>query len=34
MRCVGHMAYIEEERNAYKVVVGNLEGKRTLGIST
>lgn len=27
MRYVGHMACIEEERNAYKVVVGNLEEK-------
>jgi hypothetical protein len=25
IRCVGHMAQVEKERNAYKVVLGNLK---------
>jgi hypothetical protein len=32
MRYVGHVACMEENRNAYKVVVGKPEGKRPLGI--
>jgi hypothetical protein len=31
MRWAGHVAYMEEEkRNAYRVLVGKLEGKRPL----
>jgi hypothetical protein len=32
MRYAGHVACMGEKRNAYKVVVGKLEGKRPLGI--
>jgi hypothetical protein len=32
MRCAGHVALIEERRNAYKILVGKPEGMRTLGI--
>jgi hypothetical protein len=28
----GHVAYMEEKRNAYKVLVGKPEGNRPLGI--
>jgi hypothetical protein len=31
MRWVGHMARMGEKRNAYRLVVGNPEGKRPLG---
>jgi hypothetical protein len=31
MRWVGHVAHIAEMTNAYKTVIGNPEGKRTLG---
>jgi hypothetical protein len=29
MRWVGHVAYMGEMRNVYKISVGELEGKRT-----
>jgi hypothetical protein len=32
MRWVGHVAYMGEGRKKYRVLVGKLEGKRTLGI--
>jgi hypothetical protein len=31
MRWVGHIAYMEEIRNAYEVLVGKAERKRLLG---
>jgi hypothetical protein len=31
MRWSGHAARIEEKRNAYRILVGKPEGKRTLG---
>jgi len=31
MRWVGHVAYMGEKRNAYRVLVGKREGKRPLG---
>jgi hypothetical protein len=31
MRSAGHVARMEEMRNAYNVLVGKLEGKRPLG---
>jgi hypothetical protein len=31
MRWVGHVARTGEKRNAYRILVGNPEGKRTLG---
>jgi len=31
MRLAGHMACVWEKRNAYRVLVGKLEGKRPLG---
>jgi hypothetical protein len=31
MRWVGHVALMEEKRNAYKLLVGQPEGKRPLG---
>jgi hypothetical protein len=31
MRWAGHVARMEEKRNAYKVLVGMPEGKRPLG---
>jgi hypothetical protein len=31
MRCVGHVARMEEERGVHKVLVGKPEGKRPLG---
>jgi hypothetical protein len=31
MRCVGHRAQMKEKRNAYRLLVGRSEGKRTLG---
>jgi len=31
MRCAGHVACMGEERGLYMVLVGKLEGKRTLG---
>jgi hypothetical protein len=31
MRWAGHVARMEEERNAYRVLMGNPEGKRPLG---
>jgi hypothetical protein len=31
MRCVGHVARIGEKRNAYRILVGMPEGKRSLG---
>jgi hypothetical protein len=32
MRRAGHVARIEEKRNAYRILVGKPEGKRPLGI--
>jgi hypothetical protein len=31
IRCVGHTACMGEIRNTYKLLVGNAEGKRSLG---
>jgi hypothetical protein len=31
MRWAGHVARIEEKRNAYRILVGKPEGKRPLG---
>jgi hypothetical protein len=31
MRWAGHVARMREERNAYRILVGKLEGKRPLG---
>jgi hypothetical protein len=31
MRWVGHVAYMGEVRNVYKILVGKTEGKRQLG---
>jgi len=31
MRCVGHVARMEEERGVYRVLIGSPEGKRLLG---
>jgi hypothetical protein len=31
MRWAGHVAYIRELRNSYRIFVGKLEGKRPLG---
>jgi hypothetical protein len=31
MRWAGHVARMGEKRNAYRVLMGNLEGKRPLG---
>jgi hypothetical protein len=31
MRCTGHVAGIEEKRNAYRILVGTPEGIRPLG---
>jgi hypothetical protein len=31
MRWAGHVARNGEKRNAYRLLVGNLEGKRSLG---
>jgi hypothetical protein len=31
MRWEGHVAGLGEKRNAYRLLVGNLEGKRPLG---
>jgi hypothetical protein len=31
MRWVGHVARLEEKRNAYRILVGMPEGKRPLG---
>jgi hypothetical protein len=31
MRCAGHVARIEEKRNACRILVGKPEGKRPLG---
>jgi hypothetical protein len=31
MRWAGHVARMGEERNAYRLLVGNPEGKRPLG---
>jgi hypothetical protein len=31
MRWTGHVARMEEKRNAYRILVGNPEGKRALG---
>jgi transcription termination factor 2 len=31
MRWAGHVARMGEKRNAYRILVGNLEGKRPLG---
>jgi hypothetical protein len=31
MRWAGHVAQIEEKRNAYRILVENPEGKRPLG---
>jgi hypothetical protein len=31
MRWLGHVAHILENRNAYKVLIGNGEGKRSPG---
>jgi hypothetical protein len=30
MRLAGHIAYIEENMNAFSILVGNLKGKRLL----
>jgi hypothetical protein len=30
MRCAGHVARIGEKRNAYRILVGNSEGKKPL----
>jgi hypothetical protein len=32
MRWAGHVARMGEKRNAYRILVGNPEGKRPLGI--
>jgi hypothetical protein len=34
MTCAGHIAYIEEMRNAYKILDRNPEEKRSLGKPT
>jgi hypothetical protein len=34
MRLVGNVESIEEKKYTYKILVGNLEWKRTLGISS
>jgi hypothetical protein len=31
MRWVGHVARMEDKRNAYRILVGQIEGKRLLG---
>jgi hypothetical protein len=31
MRWAGHVAYMREKRNAYKILVGKPEGKKPLG---
>jgi hypothetical protein len=31
MRGIGHVARMEEKRNAYRILVGKSEGKRPLG---
>jgi hypothetical protein len=31
MRWTGHVARMREKRNAYRILVGNLEGKSPLG---
>jgi hypothetical protein len=31
MRCAGQVAQMEEKRNAYRILVGNPEGRRPLG---
>jgi hypothetical protein len=31
MRCAGHVARMEEKRNAYRLLVGKPEGRRPLG---
>jgi hypothetical protein len=31
MRWVGHIARMEEDKNAYRILMGNPEGKRPLG---
>jgi hypothetical protein len=31
MRCTGHVARMGEKRNAYRILVGKPEGKRSLG---
>jgi hypothetical protein len=31
MRWAGHVAHMEEKRNAYLILVGKTEGKRPLG---
>ena len=31
MRCTGHVALMDEERGAYRVLVGKPEGKKPLG---
>jgi hypothetical protein len=31
MRWAGHVARMEEKRNAYRILVGKSEGKRPLG---
>ena len=33
LRWAGHVAHMDEPRNAYRVLVGRPEGKRTLGRS-
>jgi hypothetical protein len=32
MRWVGHVACLAELRNAYKILVGKLEGRKLLGL--
>jgi hypothetical protein len=32
MRWEGHVVHMEEMRNVYKILIGNPEGKRPLGI--
>jgi hypothetical protein len=34
MRLAGHVALMEEKRNAYRILVGKPEGKRPLGRPT
>ena len=31
LRCAGHTARMEQSRNAYRILVGKPEGKRSLG---
>jgi hypothetical protein len=31
IRCIGHVARMEQKRSTYRILVGKLEGKRPLG---